>query len=411
MNPGKSANTSSASRGRPRVPRLVIRLLKYSLYCAVIVGLPLLWATDWGASLGGRVKGDRLARVEASPNFLDGKAQNLLPTSFSMEGDTWGATVEWVRGAKRRKPSSPVPVVKPEGEALAALRDDGVRFIWIGHSTVYLEIDGARVLIDPVWAELVSPLKMVGPRRSHPVPIPLNELPDIDVVVISHDHPDHLDMAVIRRLAPRGVKFAVPLGVGAHLESWDVPAEQIIELYWWEGAAVGSLALIATPARHFSGRRLTDVNRTLWASWTMIGPESRVFYSGDTGWHDQFEKIGDDYGPFDLTIIKCGAYDDAWPDIHINGIQAVEANVALKGRRMLPVHWLTFDLALHTWDEPIRQVVETASDLGVDVITPQVGEIVDLDSRREWPRWWEVTLQMDEDSDSVAGDSQGAGDQ
>ena len=134
--------------------------------------------------------------------------------------------------------------------------------------------------------------------------------------------------------------FAVPLGVGAHLESWDVPAEQIIELDWWEGAAVGSLALIATPARHFSGRRLTDVNRTLWASWTMIGPESRVFYSGDTGWHDQFEKIGNDYGPFDLTIIKCGAYDDAWPDIHLNGIQAVEANVALKGRQMLPVHWL-----------------------------------------------------------------------
>jgi L-ascorbate metabolism protein UlaG (beta-lactamase superfamily) len=396
VNPGQSANTSSASRGNRRLPRWLSRLLKFSLFCVAIVGLPLYWATDWGASLGGKVEGDRLARVNASPNFEDGKAKNLVPTNLSMERDAWGATVEWVRGAKRRKPPGPVPVVTPDVETLAAVRENGVRFIWIGHSTVYLEIDGTRVLIDPVWAEIVSPLKIVGLKRSHPVPIPLNGLPDVDVVVISHDHLDHLDMAVVRWLAPRGVVFAVPLGVGAHLESWDVPADQIIELDWWEGTAVGSLALIATPARHFSGRWLTDLNRTLWASWTMIGPESRVFYSGDTGWQDEFEQIGDNYGPFDLTIIKCGAYDDAWPDIHLNGIQAVEANVVLKGRRMLPVHWLTFDLALHPWDEPIRQVVETASELGVDVITPQVGEIVDLESRREWPRWWDEMIHSPE---------------
>ena len=405
MGPGQTAKMSSASRRRLQWPRRLVRLLKYPVYCSVIVGLVLAWATDWGASLGGRIKGDRLARINASPNFADGQAQNPVPTSLSMDGDTWGTTVEWIRGAKRRKPRAPVPVVKTDGQVLATPRQNGVRFVWIGHSTVYLEIDGTRVLIDPVWAELASPLKMVGPRRSHPVPIALNDLPDIEVVVISHDHPDHLDTELIRRLVPRGVVFAVPLGVGAHLESWDVPAEQIVELDWWEGAAIGSLALIATPARHFSGRRLTDLNRTLWASWTLVGPESRVFYSGDTGWHDGFEKIGNQYGPFDLTIIKCGAYNDAWPDIHINGIQAVEANVLLKGRQMLPVHWLTFDLALHRWDEPIRQVVETASKLGVDVITPRVGEIVDLEPRREWPRWWEVTLQVDEDPDGVAGGS------
>jgi L-ascorbate metabolism protein UlaG (beta-lactamase superfamily) len=370
---------------------------KYGLYFAAIVGLPLLWATDWGASLGGKVKGERLARVNASPNFADGKAQNRVPTTLSMDGGAWDATVEWIRGAKKRRPPGPVPVVTPDHEALAKVRENGVRCIWLGHSTVYLEIDGTRVLIDPVWAEVVSPLKILGPGRSHPIPVPLNDLPGVDLVVISHDHPDHLDMTVIRRLAPRGVVFAVPLGVGAHLEAWDVPAEQIVELDWWEGAVVGSLALIATPARHFSGRWISDLNRTLWASWTLVGPASRVFYSGDTGWHDDFEKIGNEYGPFDLTIIKCGAYYEGWPDIHLNGIEAVKANVLLKGRRMLPVHWLTFDLALHTWDEPILQVVETASELGVDVLTPRVGEIVEPDRRREWPRWWEEIHQPADD--------------
>ena len=205
----------------------------------------------------------------------------------------------------------------------------------------------------------------------------------------THAHSDHLDPAVIRELAPQGVRFAVPLGVGADLEAWGVAAEQIIELDWWEGSTVGSLALVATPARHFSGWQITDRDRTLWASWTLVGPRSRVFYSGDTGWLDEFEKIGGKYGPFDLTIVKCGAYGEGWPDIHINGNQAVEAHKLLRGRRMLPVHWLTFDLALHPWDEPIRQVVETGAELGVEVVTPRVGQLIDLDGPVATERWWE----------------------
>ena len=281
----------------------------------------------------------------------------------------------------------PIEVVDPV--SLYSIRSQGVRFIWLGHSTVYLEVDGTRVLIDPVWSDRASPFKILGPKRTHPVPIAIADLPPIDVVVISHDHSDHLDPAVIRELAPQGVRFAVPLGVGADLEAWGVAAEQIIELDWWEGSTVGSLALVATPARHFSGWQVTDRDRTLWASWTLVGPRSRVFYSGDTGWLDEFERIGSKYGPFDLTIIKCGAYGEGWPDIHINGNQAVEANKILKGRRMLPVHWLTFDLALHPWDEPIRQVVETGAKLGVEVVTPRVGQLIDLDGPVATDHWWE----------------------
>jgi len=385
---GQPARTTTAFRRRRRWPR---RILKFLLFVLVLAGIGaggLYWSSDWGATFGGKIEGERLDRVNASPNFVDGIAQNTLETSLE-SGDVMEFLVEWFRGAKERKPPSPVPMVVPDPTTLESARKQGVRFIWLGHSTVYLEVDGTRVLIDPVWSDRASPFRIAGPKRSHPVPIALADLPVVDVVVISHDHYDHLDPGVVRELAPRGVTFAVPLGIGADLEAWGVAAEQIIELDWWEGAAVGSLSLTATPARHFSGWLVTDRDRTLWASWTLVGPKSRVFYSGDTGWQDDFEKIGDKFGPFDLTIMKCGAYGDGWPDIHINGVQAVEAHLLLKGRRMLPVHWLTFDLALHPWDEPVIQAVETGAELGAEVITPQVGELIDLQGRVTTTRWWE----------------------
>ena len=385
---GKPARTTSAFRRRRKWPR---RLLKFLIFVLVLAGTGiavLYWSSGWGATLGGKIEGDRLARIEASPNFANGRAQNVAPTTLG-SGSPWEFTVEYFRGAEKRKPPSPVPMERPDPAQLETPKERGIRLIWLGHSTVYLEIDGSRVLIDPVWSERASPFTILGPKRSHSVPIALSDLPTVDLVVISHDHYDHLDPAVVRELAPGGARFAVPLGVGADLEQWGVAADQIVELDWWEGSAVGSLALVATPARHFSGWQVSDRDRTLWASWTLIGSESRVFYSGDTGWLEEFERIGSQYGPFDLTIIKCGAYGDGWPDIHIDGRQAVEAHVALRGRRMLPVHWLTFDLALHPWAEPVEQAVERADELGAEVITPKLGELIDLRGRVKTDRWWE----------------------
>jgi len=389
---GQLAKTTSAFRRRRRWPR---RILKFVIFVLVLVGIGagvLFWSSDWGATFGGKIEGERLARVNASPNFTDGRAQNTVETRMGSD-DTWRDMreffVEWFRGAEERKPPVPVLMETLNPADLESVRQRGVRLIWLGHSSVYLEVDGTRVIIDPVWSDRASPFKIAGPKRTHPVPIALADLPTVDVVIISHDHYDHLDPGVVRELAPQEVQFAVPLGVGADLEAWGVAADKIIELDWWEGGAVGSLALVATPARHFSGWRVTDRDRTLWASWTLVGPHSRVFYSGDTGWSDDFEKIGDEYGPFDLTVMKCGAYGDGWPDLHINGIQAVEANLLLKGRRMLPVHWLTFDLALHPWDEPVRQAVDAGEELGAEVITPQLGELIDLQGRVTTTRWWE----------------------
>jgi L-ascorbate metabolism protein UlaG (beta-lactamase superfamily) len=385
---GKPARTTSAFRKRRRWPRRILKFLVFVVFLAGVGAGVLFWSSDWGARLGGRIEGERLARVNASPNFAHGRAQNTAPTSLG-SGSPWEFIAEYFRGADQRKPPKPVPMESPDPADLESLRERGMRLIWLGHSTVYLEIDGTRVLIDPVWSERASPFTILGPKRSHPMPLSLADLPVVDAVVISHDHYDHLDPGVVRELAPLGVRFTVPLGIGADLEKWGVAAEQIIELDWWEGATVGSLALTATPARHFSGWQIADRDRTLWASWALTGPSSRVFYSGDTGWIDEFERIGDKYGPFDLTIIKCGAYGEGWPDIHIDGKQAVEAHAALKGRRMLPVHWLTFDLALHPWAEPVEQAVEKAYELGVEVITPRLGEIIDLQGRVETEHWWE----------------------
>ncbi len=390
MQVGDPAVLHSGARKRRRWLRRFFRvLLVVVVLVAVVAGL-LYWSSDWGATLGGSIEGERLRRVNASSNFADGRARNAVETDLG-SGDVGEFIVEYFRGAEARKPPDPVPMVETDPSALQSIQRRGIRFIWLGHSSVYLEVDGTRVLIDPVWSDRASPFKIVGPQRSHPVPLALSDLPAIDVVVISHDHYDHLDPGVVRELAPLGVQFAVPLGVGADLEAWGVDADQLIELDWWEEARVGSLTLTATPARHFSGWQLTDRDRTLWSSWALVGPRSRVFYSGDTGWHEGFEQIGSRIGPFDLTIVKAGAYGDGWPDIHLNGIQAVEAHLALRGRALLPVHWLTFDLALHPWAEPMEQVIETAAELDVDVITPMLGELVDIGRPRSNVRWWEAT--------------------
>ncbi len=220
-------------------------------------------------------------------------------------------------GKEVREPLSPIPVVTVDPSALAAAPPASVlRAFWIGHASTYVEMDGLRVLLDPVFAERVSPLP-VGARRLHPTPLALADLPPIDAVLISHDHYDHLDMATVQHLARRGSRFFVPLGIGAHLERWGVPAAQVEELEWWQSRSLGSLQIVCTPTRHYSGRGLDNRSSTLWSSWTVVGPQHRFSYSGDTGYGRPFKDIGERFGPFDLAFVKIGAYGpgDAWTDI------------------------------------------------------------------------------------------------
>lgn len=334
---------------------------------------------------------ERAERVRRSPQFDGSTFINPMPESTTASAPSAGLLAELATKRGERRPPGPVPL---EALPASSTPSDRVRAAWFGHSTVLVELDGARVLIDPVWSNRVSPSQLVGPKRLHPVPAALESLPHLDAVVISHDHYDHLDRATIIKLTRISqAPFLVPLGVGAHLEHWDVPAERIIELDWEEAAEVAGLRIVATAARHFSGRWLTR-NDTLWGSWAITGPQHRVFYAGDSGYFEGFGDIGRQHGPFDLTIMPVGAYSPSWPDIHMTPEEAVTAHLDVGGRLLLPVHWGTFTLALHPWAEPIERLWAEAKARDVTITVPRPGQAIDVDEAPVVDGWWK-TLTLD----------------
>ncbi|MEV5952267.1 MBL fold metallo-hydrolase [Streptomyces sp. NPDC051987] len=354
-------------------------------------GLRVLRPAAFGADPGG----ERLARIRRSPHFKDGVFQNPGGTTRMRPS---GSMLEFARTyfekeqRARRAPQGTVPVHPTTVADLARPAATGLRVTWIGHSSVLAEIDGHRVLFDPVWGERCSPFPFAGPRRLHPVPLPLAALGQVDVVVISHDHYDHLDLPTIKALAGTDTVFAVPLGVGAHLEHWGVPADRLRELDWHEETKVGGLTLTATPARHFCGRGLRNTQHTLWASWVVTGEQHRIYHSGDTGYFDGFKDIGADHGPFDLTMIQIGAYSEFWVDIHMTPQEGMRAHLDLQGGQphgvLLPIHWGTFNLAPHAWAEPGEWTKDAGAEAGQAVALPRPGEPFEPSGKLPADPWW-----------------------
>jgi L-ascorbate metabolism protein UlaG (beta-lactamase superfamily) len=363
----------------------VKRLAWIVLALLVVVTAAVMWPEKLVKSFGGKITGARLERIRRSPHWRDGKFINPVPTTTMKPGAFWETLRRQFLGKEKRNPEQPIPIVRLSKDDLAKPKE-GLRAIWMGHSTVLADIDGTRVLTDPIWSERCSPFQWVGPKRFFPPPAALGDVEGVDVVVISHDHYDHLDMATVKALAAAGAHLVVPLGIGAHLERWGIPASQFTELDWGEQKTIGNLTLTALVARHFSGRGVRHGDSTQWASWSIAGPVHRVFYSGDTGYFDAMREHGAAYGPFDLTVIKIGAYGATWPDIHIDPEQAVKVHQLVRGKVLLPVHWATFNLAYHDWWEPGDRIVAAAE--GITLTTPRPGEVVDV--ARELPntRWW-----------------------
>ncbi|MGW1591248.1 MBL fold metallo-hydrolase [Streptomyces sp. NPDC002386] len=346
-------------------------------------------------AFGAQPRGERLARIRRSPHFRDGVFQNPGGTARTRpSGSTLDLAKVFLDKDTRplRSPSGTVPVHATTLADLAKPPTTGLRVTWMGHSSVLVEIDGHRVLFDPVWGERCSPFPFAGPRRLHPVPLPLAALGPVDVVVVSHDHYDHLDMPTIKALAGTDTVFAVPLGVGAHLERWGVPADRLRELDWHESTGVGGLTLTATPARHFCGRGLRNTQHTLWASWSVAGEEHRVYHSGDTGYFDGFREIGAAHGPFDVTMIQIGAYSEFWPDIHMTPEEGLRAHLDLQGGTphgvLLPIHWGTFNLAPHPWAEPGEWTKEAAEEAAQAVALPRPGEPFEPAGKLPADAWW-----------------------
>ena len=331
----------------------------------------------------------RTERVQASAQFADGKFRNSANVSSGIKrGHGWSMAREMICRNVRRVPAAPMPSVDPR-DAWLRTPESGLRATWLGHSTLLIEIDGSRILLDPVWGDRASPLTWAGPKRFQPVPVAIRDLPILDAVVISHDHYDHLDYPSILELAKLDVPFYTSLGVGAHLEAWGVPPERITELDWWESAQLpNGVQLTAAPSQHFSGRGMLDRNRTLWSSFAMRGPDHAVFFSGDTGLTDDYKLIADRLGPFDLVMLEIGAYFEAWGDIHLGPDGAVEAHRLLGGGAFLPVHWGTFNLAFHAWDQPAERLLELAPKNNIRLVMPKLGAAVEPTHVESVDPWW-----------------------
>ena len=342
-------------------------------------------------SMGTKSTGLRLERMKASLLWAGEGFRNLHPVlpglrDASAERPTLS---DFLCGGSRRVPLGPLPSVHP-AEAWTRKPGSGLRATWLGHSTVLIEIDGLRVLTDPVWGPRASPSRLAGPKRFQPVPIALKAMPPIDLVVLSHDHYDHLDYPTIRELAPMDVPFVTSLGVGAHLEAFGIAPERITELDWWESYQLpnAELSVTAAPSQHFSGRGLKDRNATLWSSMVIRSPRHSVFFSGDTGLTTEYAAIRERLGPFDLVLLEIGAFHPPWGDIHLGPANALKALELLGARTFLPVHWGTFSLAMHAWDEPVETLLALAAQRDVQLVMPRLGEAVEPAHVEGVTPWW-----------------------
>lgn len=356
---------------------------RLSLVALAALGAVLWTAREIPAALGGRPDPELLKR---SPQFGDGRFRNLAPPIAPTAREGGGLFRELLFGGQRRRPAGPIPLVPPRLDSPV----DGLHVTWYGHSSSLVEIEGARVLIDPVWSLRASPSQLIGPRRMHAPPHRLEELPGLDAIIVSHDHYDHLDVASVRTLVrTQSAPFVVPLGVGAHLRRWRVPPDRIIELDWHEGTDIAGVRITAAPGQHFSGRAFTR-NNTLWASWIIASRRQRVFYTGDSGYFPGYAGIGAKYGPFDATLVQVGAYHPAWPDIHMTPEEGVATHLDVRGGLLIPVHWATFRLAMHAWNEPAERTWREAKAHDVALAVPRPGERIDVGDPPPFEPWWQA---------------------
>jgi L-ascorbate metabolism protein UlaG (beta-lactamase superfamily) len=329
--------------------------------------------------------------MKNSPLWVGDRFRNVHPILPGLRDPnaSMPSLSEFLCGGERRVPRGPLPSINPL-EVWRRPPASGLRVTWLGHSTLLIEIDGVRVLTDPVWGPRASPSRHVGPKRFQPVPVSLRAMPPLDLVIVSHDHYDHLDYPTIRQLAKSNVPFVTSLGVGAHLEAWGVRPERIVELDWWETHELPStgIAVTAAPSQHFSGRGLTDRNATLWSSMVLRSQRHTVFFSGDTGLSTEYKTIRARLGPFDFVMLEVGAFHPAWGDVHLGPENALKALMMLGGGLFLPVHWGTFSLAMHAWDQPAEALLELAPRASAQLVMPRIGEPVEPANAEEVQPWW-----------------------
>jgi L-ascorbate metabolism protein UlaG (beta-lactamase superfamily) len=343
------------------------------------------------STFGTRLKGEALEKIKTSKNYDN--VQNIFVNrkpniikEMKKESMNFGVIKEWLFSEKGRVPNYKLPEVKPDLEEFLKESNE-IKVIWFGHSTFLLRLDGKTILVDPVFSEYASPIKFMVKRFQNPV-LSLEELPEIDYIVISHDHYDHLDMNSIKFFKDKDTTFITPLGVGEHIKGWGIDSSRINERDWWQSYKVGSLEFIATPAQHFSGRDGLHDNETLWASWVIKSEFKSIYFSGDSGYDTHFKDIGNKYGPFDLAFIESGQYNESWKAVHMLPSEAVKAYVDLKANRYFPVHWGMFELSMHTWNDPVIQLDHLSAGNEVNLVIPKLGQMIEVDDSFKLDKWW-----------------------
>lgn len=332
--------------------------------------------------------GKRLEQILQSPNYRDGKFQNLSHTPDLAEGVGYYKVTKdfFFDKDKRNQPTNIIPSVKTDLHSLPLSNNC---LVWFGHSSYYMQIDGKRILVDPVLSGNASPFSFTTKSFKGSDVYGVDDFPEIDYMFISHDHYDHLDYETMLKIKPKVKKIIMGIGVGEHFESWGFDTSIVIEKDWNETILLDNGFTVHTaPARHFSGRGFKR-NQSLWMSYVLQTPNMNIYIGGDSGYDNHFTTIGEQYGPFDLAILECGQYHPYWKYIHMMPEEVVQAAIDLKAKQLLPVHWAKFSLALHAWDDPIIRVTTEATYKGMPFITPMIGEPIDLHNNIVTTAWWE----------------------
>ena len=337
---------------------------------------------EFAPVFGGEPDQLSLKRFMQSKQFFEGKFRNLEETIISTRSpDSESSLIDWFLAPDGKNPDTPIP-----SQILDQNEFKNGSFVWLGHSTVVMKTNDIVIITDPIFNR-ASPVPFIANSFAMQEETTISDLPEIDIVLISHDHYDHLDYKAVKEFASRVKRFYVPLGIKAHLQRWGVEDEKISEMDWFERANYQGIEFTLAPSRHFSGRRLDNQNSTLWGSWIVSSADLSVYFSGDGGYSKTFTQLGTDYGPFDIAFMENGAYSRDWSQIHMMPEEAVQAAVDLKARILFPIHWAKFDLAFHPWQEPVVRLTAEARKRNVNVATPLIGEAFSLDNYPQ-KRWW-----------------------
>lgn len=328
--------------------------------------------------------GERLKRISASANYRKGAFQNLsITNAMAEDANFFKVMKEFIRKPKNVIPASEIPHIKTDLQKLG----DGPLLVWFGHSSYLLKVEKKTILVDPVFSGNAAPLSFMVKAFKGSNVFNAEDFPEIDLLIITHDHYDHLDYKTIVKLKSKVKQVCCTLGVGSHLEHWGLKKNIIEELDWWEEWEYRNIQITSVPGRHFSGRGVKR-GQSLWGGFVLKLEDYNLFLGGDSGYDTHFKMIGEKFGPFDLAILEAGQYNKSWPHIHMVPEETVEAAIDLQAKKLLPVHWAKFSLAMHPWDEPIKRIVAKAQELNMDLVTPLIGETVMLDNINPFTAWW-----------------------